>query len=476
MQLPAELDEWPPVQSLSPATTLPGFPVWALPPKARAYAEAAAKSASVPVDMMACLILVCAAAAVQRKVTVRVFPGWTVPTNLYLVIALPPGERKSAAVNMAVWPYKRLERDIAQQMAQDVTEYNARRAILERAARLAEEKAGTGKGSDEAAIEARRELDELEPVIPYRLFFDDVSLEALTSLLAQHGSVAHISAEGGLLGTMAGRYNNLPNLDAIKKAWDAEEIRVDRKGRKAEYIDNPAVSIGLCVQPVALKALLSNPVFRGEGVAARFLICLPESKLGTRPFRGRQIPDVVRVEYEGLCYLLMGTPARELTLSPDALGALELWHDHMEPQMMEYTYLDGWASKLEGTIARIAGILHCMSEASDDTISAPTMDAAVAIGNYFLAHARAAYDQGGADALAQARHLWDKICEMAQDGTVNKRLLYNRVRGTYPTVEAMDETLEALEALGYIRQVESTGRGRHSITIQVNPAITEGQI
>lgn len=463
------------MQPLETKAVLPDFPMWALPRKARAYAEAAAESASVPIDMMACLILVCAASGIQRKVTVKVFPDWEVPTNLYVVIALPPGERKSSAVNLAAWPYKGLERDIAQQMAQEVSEYNTRRAVLERAAALAKDKAGKG-GDIEEAIAAQAEVDSLEEIVAYRLFFDDVSLEALTSLLAQHGSVAHISAEGGLLGTMAGRYNSCPNLDVIKKSWDAEEIRVDRKGRKAEYIDRPALTIGLCIQPVALKALLSNPVFRGEGVAARFLVSLPKSKLGTRPFKGKQIPDVVRSEYEGLCYLLMNTRARELTLSPDALEALELWHDYMEHRIRDYDHMDGFAGKLEGTIARIAGILHCMSEDSGDVISDTTMDAAVAIGNYFLAHTAAAYDQGGDDALAPARHLWDKICDMSRDGTLNKRLLHQACRGSFPTIDDLDGPLEMLEELGYIKQIESTGRGRHSVTIEINPKITEGQI
>lgn len=469
-------DEWPKLQPLETKTVLPDFPVWALPEDARNYAEAAAASASVPVDMMAMLIITGVSAAIQGYVTVRLYQDHAVPTNLYVMVILPPGERKSSAVSLTIWPYLDYEAQAAQVMDEAVTEYNVRRVVLEKAARAAEERAGKDGDSMDDAIQARRELNNLEPVYAPRFFCDDVSVEALTSLIARHGRIAHISAEGGLVDTLAGRYSNSPNLDAVLKAWGGERILVDRKGRAPERIDNPALTIGLCIQPDVLRSLMSNHVFKGRGLNGRFLYCIPKSKRGTRPLIGTPIDPIIKTKYEAMCLQVVSYPVTELTLSPDALDVLERYHWPIEKQLVNLEFMGSWAEKMEGQVQRICGILHVMGGESGTEISGKTAEAACAIGDYLTEHAKAAFDHGGDDALAPARHLWDKICEMASEGTVNKRLLHQACRGTYPTIDDLDGPLEVLEGLGYVRQVESSGRGRHSVTIEINPLITEGLV
>ena len=79
------------------------------------------------------------------------------------------------------------------------------------------------------------------PELP-RLVADDVTPEAVASLLAEcGGSIAVVSAEGGVFDIIAGRYNgNIPNMDVWLKGHSGDMIRVDRKGRPPEYIRKPA--------------------------------------------------------------------------------------------------------------------------------------------------------------------------------------------------------------------------------------------
>ena len=78
------------------------------------------------------------------------------------------------------------------------------------------------------------------PNVP-RLVADDVTPEAAGTLLAeQNGRLGILSAEGGILGIIAGRYNNnIPNMDIWLKGHSGDPIRIDRKGRPPEYIPNP---------------------------------------------------------------------------------------------------------------------------------------------------------------------------------------------------------------------------------------------
>ena len=91
---------------------------------------------------------------------------------------------------------------------------------------------------------------------------DDVTPEAVASLLAEcGGSIAVVSAEGGVFDIIAGRYSgNIPNMDVWLKGHSGDMIRVDRKGRPPEYIRKPAMTLGLMIQPDVLKSIAAQPV------------------------------------------------------------------------------------------------------------------------------------------------------------------------------------------------------------------------
>ena len=97
-----------------------------------------------------------------------------------------------------------------------------------------------------------------------RLLADDVTAEAATSWLAELGRIAVVSAEGGLFDLLAGRYSRMPNIDVWLKGHSGDSIRVDRKGRAAEVVTRPVITIGLMIQPAVLRSIGSHRVFSGR--------------------------------------------------------------------------------------------------------------------------------------------------------------------------------------------------------------------
>jgi hypothetical protein len=85
----------------------------------------------------------------------------------------------------------------------------------------------------------------------------------------------------------------------------------------------------------------------------------------------------------------------------------------LEPQLGPKGDLDpirDWAGKLPGAVLRIAGLLHCGEYATipapwNIDLTAATMDGAIDVGRYLLAHAQAAFAEQGAGPRASASRM-----------------------------------------------------------------------
>ena len=74
----------------------PPFPVDCLPPVLRDYVNFVSQTVQVYPDMPASLVLSVLSVCLQGKAKVRFSPFWAENINLYVMIAAPPGERKSS--------------------------------------------------------------------------------------------------------------------------------------------------------------------------------------------------------------------------------------------------------------------------------------------------------------------------------------------------------------------------------------------
>jgi replicative DNA helicase len=492
---------------------LPSFPLETLPPALRAMVTHLSIERQTPPDLAAMLALSVLSTCCAGRVRIQVRPGWTEPLNLYTVTALPPGSGKSGVFSAMTAPIMRWERDLVQQVKQDIAARKAEREVVEaRLNRAKNEAARAATRDDRLAAEAdvdslARELADMEESHIPQLIVDDVTPETLVSLLAANGGrMAALSSEGDLFAIMAGRYSsNGANLGVFLKSHSGDMIRVNRRDRGA-HVPHPVLTLGLTVQPDIVRGLGGKREFAGQGLLGRLLYAMPESILGRRDMDAPSVPFQVQETYAELVTALLATygPTAQpgggsehsedcendrynresrsiiiIILTIPAYERLQAFRRWLEPQLAPDAPLGSfadWASKLPGAIARIAGLLHCASAPPDDPLPETTMAAAIAIGQYLIAHARAAYNLIGADPNVEAAQRVLRWIEQRGVTSFTKRDAYQGTKGTFKTVAALEPALELLEEHGYIRarsEEDRAGPGRKpSPTYDVHPSLT----
>ena len=464
------------------------FPVDALPPDISEYVEAVAEHTQTPVDMAGSSSLSVMSTCSQGKYVIEGKPGWVEPVNTYMNVIAEPSERKSAVEQAVIKPCDLEEAQYNRTNAARFESSKMRRRVLEKQQTAIIDQMSKGKATQEDVDRIAQEIADFVEEKPMQLYVDDITTEKLISVMASNGGrAALISAEGGIFDTLAGIYTKNVNIDVMLKAYSGDTIRVDRIGRESENIMNPTLTILLMTQPKVISDVLGNPTFRGRGLTARFLYCLPTSKVGKRKFQSRPIPDAVYARYEQkIVNMLREEYQREprtITLSPEASDLLTTFAEEIEPKMKtEYAEIADWVGKLVGNTLRIAGLLcranvyvtDFLSSDGPLVVSGETMANAIRLGRYYLSHALAVYD-----AIPEAAMHRDanRILQMIREKNLtefDRRTAMRNCR-TFKTVAEIQPVLDFLDDYGYIARLPEkgfTGGGRPPLPrYVVNPAV-----
>ena len=144
------------------------------------------------------------------------------------------------------------------------------------------------------------------------------------------------------------------------------------------------------MQPVLLRALLSDPLAHGQGFLARCLVAEPATLAGTRLFRDGNPSEAPTVQrYYAALRTLFARKARPWSLAmaselePSALvftaQARALWiefYDELEREQADGGELSGaraFASKAAEQAARIAGIVELIRDPNATEVSGESM-------------------------------------------------------------------------------------------------------
>ncbi|WP_329273823.1 YfjI family protein [Streptomyces sp. NBC_01451] len=471
---------WDEPVPLKASPPLPPFPVDALPPWLATMVHGVAEETQTPADLAGCLALAVIATAAGGRVKVCVRGHWREPVNLYTAVALDPGNRKSAVFDLMVRPLLATEKALIELSGPIRAEAETTIRLAKSAADKAAGRAAGAEPDQRAALTAEavqlaQAVDEMSvPAVP-QLVADDVTPENIGTLLyEQGGRISCLSAEGELFDIIAGRYSGKPNMGMFLKGHAGDMIRVNRQGREAQHIDVPAVTIGLAVQPEVLDALSRIDGADGRGLLARFLYAKPLSLVGRRNLSPDLLDEQVAATYAqrlgGLTLALAGwTDPALLQLTPEADAVLLAFQKVTESRLGpdgSYASIVKWASKRDGAVARIAGLLHLAAHTEDgwhQPIDAATMAAATTLGDYFTAHALDVFDTMSADPAHDAA--LDVLAQLVTAGLAQftKRELFRMLRrADFPAIADLDPVLALLEEHGWIRQVPPpprTGRG-----------------
>jgi hypothetical protein len=473
----------------------PALPLEALPDDLAELVAAAAEQFQTAPDLPAIIALGCISAAAGGEYQVNIPAwGWSEPVQVQLIAVAEPGNRKSAIYRTLAAPIFRFEAEEAVRLRPDLTKYQSKLRVLEKALSDAEQhqyrKRPDGKISDEEAVweAALNELDQhklAKPIVP-RIIVDDATPEVVKSTMAeQGGAIAVMSAESAFMSNASGRYSQSPNWDVLLNGHAGDAIRVDRKGRESEIIDNPALTLCLMAQRSVLDELGRAPGFHGRGVAARLLIAIPVETLGYREIDAAPIPPRVLADWGSRLDNVLnlkragheddGKP-RCLFLSQAALSNFREFRKASEPKLRpggEHEDIREWAAKLEGAVLRIAGLLHIWQcpDPTTTLIDVQTIDRAIRLGDYFTDHARVAHRlMRSQNNHGDAQTVWDRILRLGQE--LSQRDLQQSLRGNsrFRTAKNLESALGVLEDFGYIRREKPAGSpGRPSTRIVINP-------
>jgi len=481
--------EWEPPTPLH-LENVPDFPVSALPASLGQYVEAVAAFAEVPADLPGVLALAVVSAAVGGRARVEVRPGYVEPVTLFVAVAVPPGERKSAVFTALTRPLHDEEARLLQRAAPDIAEARSRFRVREKELANAERKAAEGGSDRQKWDSACRDLARLireEPVpAEPRLIAADVTPEQVAHLLAEQGGrLAILSPEGGELFGLLRRYSRsgAANFEVFLKGHAGDQIRVDRRSSAPVSIPNPALTVGLAVQPSVIRGLMCDQDLRDRGLLARFLYSVPAVRVGHRTFDGPAIPSAVTRRYEEAVTALCAWGGQATPFTFDA-EALPCWYYFARVVELgrqpggRFAALLDWSGKLPGLVARLAGVLHVASHAGGvipENITVDTIRAAVSLGEYAADHARAAHALMGADPAQEGARILLDWLERTVRQTFTKRDAHSANRGHFPRADALSDPLAELESRGWIRAIPIEARaGRPSEQYDVHPDVWMG--
>ena len=335
---------------------------------------------------------------------------------------------------------------------------------------------------------ALQEQSTLAAPVEYRLLADDATPQALARLLADHGRIGLLGAEGGIFETLAGRYEQgIPNIDVVLKAYGGETCRVDRRGNDPLIIPRPLLSMGLLVQPDVIETAARNRAFVGRGLISRLLLARPESIVGYRDLEDAPVSDGARINWlralrglaamgcpddggGGFVHFVQASPRYEMGISSSSETRSELdrfrseVEHELRPQIGRYESIASTASKAPGLAARIAANLHLLesgSQAFQSEIPAASMRAGCDIARASLEHHLRLFGALAEDvALRHARvvRAWGSERPDTWLSQVEiLRSVRHRARAPHSSGD-LAAALSLLEEHGYARSEETTAR------------------
>ncbi len=503
----------------------PAFPIEMLPHTMRAMVEAVAEDTQTPVDLASTMALGTVSASVGGKCEIEVRATWREPVHTQGFCALGSGNRKTSVVRHMTKPLSDTERRKAADDRKDLLKWKSDRRVKELMLKRLEaqsaepDKPGKPKSAD-LDLQIRALTEELaadrEPKIT-QYIVDDITPEKLAvTMYEQGGAIAAISAEGGFIGNMTGRYSDVPNLEPMLKGHSCDPMPVGRMGRESTYLPRPVLTIALAPQPIVISDFGQVRGVKEKGASARLLPSFPASFLGSRRLSNetRPVPESISTRWAACIYNLLELKGSNVAdedgyayphiikLSPVARSLISLFEADIEPRLLpsgDLGHIEGWGSKVVGAAARIAGLLHLVKHAFDDSaigpwqaeVTAGTMDAAIAIARYHIAHALIYFEVLGEQSNAGvANDVLAAIIAVAEEmpaGTiiegVRKQSVYQKLRKQqrFQKAETLNDPLSILEDHGYIRvekvaSVGEKGQGRAKELIFVSPhALTKAE-
>jgi hypothetical protein len=280
---------------------------------------------------------------------------------------------------------------------------------------------------------------------------------------------------------MAGRYSDRTNLDVYLQSWSGDPFSVDRIGRPSITLKAPLLTIGLTVQPSVISALAEKAEFAGRGLVARFMYSVPPDWVGYRNMiEIRTVDPVLKDRYDLGLRRMLDRPVEDtptlIPLEPAAYTIFSEWRQQLEYRLSpngDLRPMSEWVAKMQSSVARVAALI--VSASGKPSVDATTMEGALRIGEYWLAHAKVVHDMWQVDErVSHAKAILHWAGDRQLD-SFTVRDVYASLRRRFPTAEDCREPLNLLTERGWIRPMFDGPlvigrRGKDSPAFNIHPS------
>jgi len=513
--------EWPEIVRFE-KYKLPVFPTDIFPTWGREYVEAVAESTQTPVDMAAMLFLSTLAVCVQRRFELQIRPGYLEPLCLYVMVIMPPANRKTAVFKEIMKPIRMYEKSQRTGMEDKIAERQAEIETLKakQGSAISRIKKGDALAQDELQS-IKQKLRNTKELFPPSLVKQDITAESLVEALRQNNSqIGVLSDEGGILEVIGGLYTKgKTNIDIFLKGHTGMDYAYDRKGSESALLERVTITLGLTLQNTILNDFLANGTLSGRGLAARCLYSIPETLLGKRKANSPDIPQRIRtayhdnilnmlkwksrdeppaeIKYEDIRELIGNEievteveddePVTTIRFSAEATETFERFFEQHEQRLDQDTGdLNGeiheWAGKHVGHVMRIAGLLHVAKYADQPDVplevDALTVESAICLSEYLIHHAHKAYGKASPGSTIDKQEALLKAIladKNSRFGRYSVTDIWRLVRRHYKKAKDITVVLNELVMRGYLcdELIRRYGVGKDSMYYTVNPKIFE---
>jgi hypothetical protein len=396
----SQLSQSQPVPLVRPMEPAAPYPIAALGTILGPAAEAIMEHIQVPDALAAHSVLGFAALAAQAHANVQTLGGVR-PLSLYLLSIADSGERKTSADMLAGTPVHEQRRLMEVSYKTALREHEAACEAHKMRVRQAKDGAGTPDELERTLAEIR---EEPAPRKPWFIVSEPTAEGLVISLRDGQLSQALATDEAGqfLGGHAMNDESELRTITLLSRLWDGSPIdRVRAKDQEHLTLFGRRLAVHLMAQPDVASRMLGRPLYKSQGILARFLICSPTSRIGTRIHDGNnldaRLDPRLRRYWHALRQLLEKQPLENqelggleppcLALSPEARILLVGSYNEIEAAQRDdgsLVTIREFSSKAAEHACRIGGVLTLLENPQATAISAETMGAALELVQAYL--------------------------------------------------------------------------------------------
>lgn len=466
-----------PLPLRKPATKAESFPANYMGELLAGAALAIQDKVQAPLAICAQSVLAAATLAVQAHANVVLPIGQTKPLSNFFLTISESGERKSGCDNIALQAINEHEERLFEKYKEEIKchqiEHDAWNACRKEI--LAKKK--------QSKSDKQKEIDALgaEPIKPISplLTCSEPTFEGLVlQLVWGIPSIGVFSDEGGqfISGHAMNQDNKVKSISAFSKLWDGAPIKRVRAGDGTTALFGRRVCIHLMAQHEVANIMLSDSMLQSQGYLSRFLVCEPESTVGTRFSKESKAESEIALQsYNARISEILQVP---LPIKPDSMNQLEprelhfsaeakqIWtrfSDHIEHLLVkggEMEPIKGLANKLAEHAARLAAVLTLFEDIYASEIDLRSMEGGIALAQFYASEALRLFDQGKTDPnIVKAERLFDWLTNKWGEDKISAVEIYQTgVAGLTSRAAAM-AIIKILEEHNYLLLLD----GKHLV-------------